>query len=198
MYPRASDRCSSSLEGMEFEYDIEIVTFVVSPAHAYFGRPKDGPAGDVVTISPEAVDIVADKGIRGDRFFGVRAHTEAAVTFLALEAWEAAAGEVDPLVARRNVVVRGLELDPLRGPEFSIDTGDGPVRFRGGRPAHPCSWMDAMAGDGVRKALIGRGGLRAQPLTSGRLRLGKATIATDVELDAARVAAQVTRAQPLR
>ncbi|UEA60067.1 molybdenum cofactor biosysynthesis protein [Gordonia otitidis] len=183
---------------MEFEYDIEIVTFVVSPAHAYFGRPKDGPAGDVVTISPEAVDIVADKGIRGDRFFGVRAHTEAAVTFLALEAWEVAAGEVDPVVARRNVVVRGLELDPLRGREFSIDTGDGPVRFRGGRPAHPCSWMDAMAGDGVRKALIGRGGLRAQPLTSGTLRLGTASIITDIELDAARAAAQVTRAQPLR
>ncbi|WP_461665979.1 molybdenum cofactor biosysynthesis protein [Gordonia sputi] len=182
---------------MEFEYDVEIVTFVVSPAHAYFGRPKDGPAADVPTETPSSIDIIADKGIRGDRFFGVRAHTEAAVTFLALEAWEAAAGDVDPVVARRNVVVRGLELDPLRGREFSVDTGDGPVRFRGGRPAHPCAWMDTMAGEGARKALIGRGGLRAQPLTSGTLRLGRASIVTDTELDAARAAAQVKRAQPL-
>lgn len=178
------------------EYPFEIVTLLRSPSHAYFGRPKDGPADDVETVTPDRVEIVADKGIVGDRFFGLRAHTEAAVTFLAIEAWRAAAGEVDPVVARRNIVVRGLELDPLRGREFEIDTGDGWIRFRGGRPAHPCVWMDTMAGTGTRKALIGRGGLRAQPLTSGVLSLGPATIRTDVELDAARSADQVRRAQP--
>ncbi|GAC67407.1 MOSC domain-containing protein [Gordonia soli] len=179
------------------QYRVEIVSLLVSPGHAYFGRPKDGPADSVETSTPDRVEIVADKGIRGDRFFGVRAHTEAAVTFLALEAWQAAAGAVDPAVARRNVVTRGLELDPLRGVEFEIDSGDGPVRFRGGRPAHPCSWMDTMAGDGVRKALIGRGGLRAQPLTSGVLRVGPAVVVTDVDLDPERAAEQVRRAQPL-
>ncbi|GAC53054.1 hypothetical protein [Gordonia amicalis] len=182
---------------MRYEYPCEIVTFVVSPKHAYFGRPKDGPADEVETHTPDTVEIVADKGIRGDRFFGVKAHTEAAVTFLALEAWTAAAGDVDPVSARRNVVVRGVELDPLRGREFELDTGPGPIRFRGGRPAHPCSWMDTVAGEGVRKALIGRGGLRAQPLTSGTLHIGPAVIVTDVELDAARAADQVKRAQPL-
>ncbi|MXP22738.1 molybdenum cofactor biosysynthesis protein [Gordonia sp. HNM0687] len=179
------------------EYRFLIVSLLVSPRHAYFGRPKDGPADEVMTSTPDQVEIVADKGIRGDRFFGVRAHTEAAVTFLALEAWQAAAGDIDPAVARRNVVVRGLELDPLRAQEFTVDTGDGPIRFRGGRPAHPCSWMDTVAGAGVRKALIGRGGLRAQPLTSGILRVGPAVITTDVELDATRAADQVKRAQPL-
>ncbi|TYQ09234.1 UNVERIFIED_ORG: hypothetical protein L601_004000000200 [Gordonia westfalica J30] len=182
---------------MGFEYPCEILTFVVSPKHAYFGRPKDGPADEVETLTPDSVEIVADKGIRGDRFFGVKAHTEAAVTFLAIEAWTAAAGNADPVLARRNVVVRGIELDPLRGREFELDTGSGPIRFRGGRPAHPCSWMDTVAGEGVRKALIGRGGLRAQPLTSGTLDLGPATIITDVELDATRAADQVKRAQPL-
>ncbi|MAU83996.1 molybdenum cofactor biosysynthesis protein [Gordonia sp. Z-3] len=180
------------------EYSFEIVSLLVSPAHAYFGRPKDGPAVLVQTSTPEQVEIVADKGIRGDRFFGVRAHTEAAVTFLALEAWQAAAGDVDPSVARRNVVVRGLELDPLRAHEFTINSGSGPIRFRGGRPAHPCSWMDTVAGEGVRKALIGRGGLRTQPLTSGVLHVGPAVLTADVDLDAARAADQVKRAQPLR
>ncbi|ASR02141.1 molybdenum cofactor biosysynthesis protein [Gordonia rubripertincta] len=182
---------------MGFEYPCEIHTFVVSPKHAYFGRPKDGPADEVETLTPDSVEIVADKGIRGDRFFGVKAHTEAAVTFLAIEAWAAAAGEADPVLARRNVVVRGVELDPLRGREFDLDTGSGPIRFRGGRPAHPCSWMDTVAGEGVRKALIGRGGLRAQPMTSGTLHVGPATIITDVELDATRSAVPVKRAQPL-
>lgn len=181
---------------MTHEYRFDIESFLVSPAHAYFGRAKDGPAADVTTRTPDAIELRADKGIVGDRFFGVRAHTEAAVTFLALEAWEAAAGDTDPVVARRNVMIRGLELDPLRGEEFEIDTGDGPVRFRGGRPAHPCIWMDSMAGDGTRKALIGRGGLRTQPLTSGVLRVGGAIIRCDVELDPTRAADQVRRAQP--
>lgn len=178
-------------------YPIEVVSLLVSPRHAYFGRPKDGAADDVETSHPASVEIVADKGIRGDRFFGVRAHTEAAVTFLALEAWEAAAADADPHLTRRNVMVRGLELDPLRGVEFTLDTGDGPIRFRGGRPAHPCSWMDTMAGDGTRKALIGRGGLRAQPLTDGTLRVGPGVVVADVDLDPARAADQVRRAQPI-
>ncbi len=186
---------------MRYEYPpCEIVTFVVSPPkHAYFGRPKDGPADEVETHTPDTVEIVADKGIRGDRFFGVKAHTEAAVTFLALEAWTAAAGDVDPPVsARRNVVVRGVELDRCAGgsssstpvPARSDSAAGVPhIRVRGWTPS---------PGEGVRKALIGRGGLRAQPLTSGgTLHIGPAVIVTDVELDAARAADQVKRAQPL-
>lgn len=187
---------------MTFEYRAEILQLLVSPAHAYFGRAKDGPAEDVSTSLVDHVDIVANKGIRGDRFFGVKAHTEAAVTFLAVEAWDAV-GEVlgvevpDTAVARRNIVVRGVELDPLRGLEFELDSGAGPVRFRGGRPAHPCIWMDKMVADGARKALIGRGGLRAQPLTDGLLRVGEVRMLSPVELDASKAADPVKRAQPL-
>ena len=172
-----------------------------APAHAYFGRSKDGPA-DVPTELPSSVEIVAHKGIRGDRFFGVKAHTEAAVSFLALEAWDAV-GDVlgvevpDPSVARRNVVVRGLELDPLRGLEFELDSGDGWIRFRGGRPAHPCAWMDRMVVDGARKALIGRGGLRVEPLSDGILRVGELLVRSPVELDASRAALPIRRAQPI-
>ncbi|SNS43663.1 molybdenum cofactor biosysynthesis protein [Rhodococcoides kyotonense] len=186
---------------MVFEYRAEILQLLVSPAHAYFGRSKDGPADDVRTDLVDRVDVVAGKGIRGDRFFGVKAHTEAAVTFLAVEAWEAV-GDVlatdmpDTAVARRNVVVRGLELDPLRGLEFELDSGDGPVRFRGGRPAHPCAWMDTMVVDGARKALIGRGGLRTEPLNDGILRVGNVIVRSPVELDASKAADQVKRAQP--
>ncbi|RRQ28115.1 molybdenum cofactor biosysynthesis protein [Rhodococcus sp. Eu-32] len=186
---------------MVFEYRADILQLLVSPAHAYFGRSKDGPADDVRTDLVERVEIVANKGIRGDRFFGVKAHTEAAVTFLAVEAWEAVGDALatempDTAVARRNIVVRGIELDPLRGVEFELDSGDGPVRFRGGRPAHPCAWMDSMIVDGARKALIGRGGLRAEPRTDGTLRTGPVIVRSPVELDASKAAAQVTRAQP--
>ncbi len=194
---------------MTFTYPLEILQLLVGPSHAYFGRSADGPA-DVPTLFPESVEVVEGKGIRGDRFFGVRAHTEAAVSFLAIEAWDAATtaaygatgkgeeGEKSAVsVARRNVVTRGLELDPLRGEDFALDTGDGPVRFRGGRPAHPCAWMDRMVVDGTRKALIGRGGLRAGVLGSGVLRVGPGVVISPVPLDAARAADAVRRAQPL-
>ncbi|WP_374116453.1 molybdenum cofactor biosysynthesis protein [Hoyosella sp. YIM 151337] len=185
-------------------YPIEIVQLLVSPAHAYFGRARDG-AADVETLLPESADCVAGKGVRGDRFFNVRAHTEAAVTFLAAEAWQAAwqhvhGGEnaVAPFeLARRNVVVRGVELDKLRGEDFTISCGESTVRFHGGRPAHPCSWMDTMVAPGMRKALIGRGGLRAGVVVSGTLRLGPALLRCDAQLDAARAAEPVMRAQPL-
>ncbi|MGB3773567.1 MAG: molybdenum cofactor biosysynthesis protein [Rhodococcus sp. (in: high G+C Gram-positive bacteria)] len=188
---------------MTYTYPIEIVQLLVSPSHAYFGRSKDGPA-DVDTRLPSSVEVVAGKGIRGDRFFGVKAHTEAAITFLALEAWDEAVGHAsggswdgDVSVARRNVAVRGLELDPLRGEDFVLDTGDGPVLLRGGRPAHPCAWMDRMVVDGTRKALIGRGGLRAAPISSGTLRVGSGVVISPVPLDASRAAESVRRAQPL-
>ena len=189
------------LGGVPFEYRAEIVQLLRAPAHAYFGRSKDGPA-EVPTDLPPSVEIVAHKGIRGDRFFGVKAHTEAAVSFLAVEAWDAVGdllgvGVPDPSVARRNVVVRGLELDPLRGLEFELDSGDGWINFRGGRPAHPCAWMDRMVADGARKALIGRGGLRAEPLSDGILRVGELTVRSPVELDASRAALSIRRAQPI-
>ncbi|OZC67033.1 molybdenum cofactor biosysynthesis protein [Rhodococcus sp. 06-470-2] len=186
---------------MLFEYRAEIVQLLRSPTHAYFGRSKDGPAKSATDL-PTSVEIVAHKGIRGDRFFGVKAHTEAAVSFLAVEAWEAV-GDVlgvdvpDPSVARRNVVVRGLELDPLRGLEFELDSGDGWIRFRGGRPAHPCAWMDRMVVDGARKALIGRGGLRVEPLSDGILRVGELLVRSPVELDPSRAALSIRRAQPI-
>lgn len=189
------------MDDVSFEYRAEILQLLRSGTHAYFGRSKDGPA-DVPTDLASSVEIVANKGIRGDRFFGVKAHTEAAVSFLAIEAWEAVGEQLqlpvpDPSVARRNIVVRGLELDPLRGLEFELDSGDGWVRFRGGRPAHPCVWMDTMIAAGARKALIGRGGLRAEPLSDGVLRLGAVAVRSLVELDASRAALPVKRAQPI-
>lgn len=52
---------------MDREYRFEVVTLLVSPGHAYFGRAKDGAAHGVRTDLVDAVEVVADKGIRGDR-----------------------------------------------------------------------------------------------------------------------------------
>ena len=124
-----------------------------------------------------------------------------AVSFFAAEALEAvedelglARGSLDPRLTRRNIVVRGIDLNALRHNTFSLDTGDGPVHFQAAGETSPCAWMDDRLAPGARDALRGRGGLRANPTTSGRLRIGPAVLSTDVEQDPARAGDRVRAA----
>jgi MOSC domain-containing protein YiiM len=99
---------------------------LVSPTHAYFGRAREG-AADVPTADAEQVQLVAGKGIAGDRFFGQAAHMDAAVTLIAVEALEAMAKELgvepfNPLLIRRNVVLREARLAPLIGHDFALES----------------------------------------------------------------------------
>lgn len=174
----------------EHRYDVEILHLLVSPQHAYFGRARDGAAA-VITLDAEKADVVAAKGIIGDRFFGKAAHMDAAVTLFSVEALEAIAAELgaepfDPLLTRRNVILRGAHLAPLVGEEFSLESGGDRVTLRGGRPAHPCAWMDRMLAPGAHAAMRGRGGVRCQPLSTGALHRGPAVLVSPVELDPGR------------
>jgi MOSC domain-containing protein YiiM len=175
---------------MSYEYDVEILHLLVSRAHAYFGRARDG-AADVATTDAEQAEVVAGKGIVGDRFFGKAAHMDAAVTLFAIESLEAIAAELgadpfDPLLPRRNVVLRGAELAPLIGQDFMLRSAAGSVEFHGGRHAHPCAWMDTVLAPGAHKAMRGRGGLRCRPLNNGILQRGPALLISPVPLDPAR------------
>ncbi|MFS8096643.1 MOSC domain-containing protein [Lentzea alba] len=155
---------------------IEIVALHVSAVHAFEGRPSDGPRPDPAPVSRDHVEVRAGLGIVGDRFFNHPAHHNAAVTLIAAESLDP--WPVDPLVARRNIVVRGFDVDSLaRGTVFSLDSGDGPVRFEVHRPANPCAWMDAVIAPGAFKALRGKGGIRCVPLDDGVLRVGEAALA---------------------
>ncbi|TWP54038.1 molybdenum cofactor biosysynthesis protein [Lentzea tibetensis] len=155
--------------------EVEIVALHVSPVHAYEGRPSDGPRPDPEPVSRDEVVVRAGLGIVGDRYFNHPAHRNAAVTFITAESL--APWPVDPLVARRNVVVREFDVDSLaRGTVFRLDSGDGPVRFEVHRPASPCAWMDTVIAPGAFKALRGKGGIRCVPLDDGVLRSGTAEL----------------------
>lgn len=169
----------------DVDLPVEIVALFASPVHAYEGRPGDGPRADPDGGLRTCLEIRAGYGVVGDRYAGHPAHRTAAVTVLAAESLDAVAtgpGLPDMAVMRRNIVVRGFPVDDLAarrgttGAVFSLDSGDGPVRFRAHRPANPCRWMDEVLGAGAFRALRGRGGVRCAPLDDGVLRTGPALL----------------------
>jgi hypothetical protein len=184
----------------------QVVALVVSPGHNYWFHARD-PADGVgphPTSHPRQVEVVAGAGIRGDRFFGKVSRLASSVSLLAAEAVDAvedelglARGTLDPRLARRNVVVRGIDLNALRGHPFALDSGDGPVWFTAAGETSPCAWMDDRLAPGARDALRGRGGLRAEPTSSGVLRVGTVRLVADVDTDPARAGDRVRRGHRL-
>jgi hypothetical protein len=157
--------------------DAEIVELFVSGIHRYEGRPANGPRSDESDASPRSITLRAGLGVVGDRYFGRRAHAHASVTVQAVEQLEALARELVVPVptlrqTRRTILLRGLDVDAMRGEVLTLDTGDGPVRLRINRPANPCAWMDEVIVPGAFRGLSGRGGMRCEPLDDGVLRLG--------------------------
>ena len=154
---------------------VTIEMLLASPLHRYEGRPSDGPLDPRGPELQSSVEVRAGLGIVGDRYFGHPAHRTASVTVMSIEAIERLGPGLDPADTRRNIIVRGLEIDGMRGEEFEL----GGIRFRAHRPANPCAWMDVALAPGAHRALRGRGGMRCEPLTSGTLTLGPTTALTE-------------------
>lgn len=136
--------------------------------------PKDGVPMETV----EAVRAVPGRGLEGDRYFlgiGAFSHKPSPkreVTLIELEAIEALQRDygiaIEPREARRNIVTRGVALNHLVGKEFSV----GGVRLRGIELCEPCSHLEGLTKPGVKQGLIHRGGLRAQILSEGVIKVG--------------------------
>jgi MOSC domain-containing protein YiiM len=163
-------------------FPVTIELLLASPHSRYEGRPSDGPLPPSGCETPGSIEIRAGLGVVGDRYFGRPAHARASVTLMAMESLDAVAatvgGPLDPAATRRNIMLRGFPVDELRGVEFSLDSGDGPVLFRANRPANPCAWMDVVLAPGAFRAMRSLGGIRCEPLSSGSLALGAAVLRT--------------------
>src|ERR1700675_1750851 len=121
--------------------------------------------------------LIPGVGLEGDRyalkqgtFFKPEPDFE--LTLIEAEAIEALGREYNveltPSEARRNIVTRDVPLNHLVGKEFVI----GDVRIRGIRLCEPCDHLERGRGKQVSKGLRHRGGLRAQILTQGTIRVG--------------------------
>ncbi len=147
-----------------------------------------------IFIAPEAeaemseraeVEAVAGGGLRGDRYFcenetgtfvrwspdedRVDGYDLTLIEREAIDAIERDADiELAPGEHRRNVETSGVALNHLV--EFRFRIGD--VVCRGNRLCEPCDHLRRLTKDGVREALVHRGGLRADIVEGGVIRSG--------------------------
>jgi MOSC domain-containing protein YiiM len=131
------------------------------------------PESSAPTEARETVEVVTGKGVRGDRKFREDgAGRGAALTLIEAEAVEAVAREYDVDVSladhRRNVTTRDAALNHLVGERFRV----GDVLCEGVLLCEPCTHLESLTEAGVREAFVHRGGLRADVLEGGRIRVG--------------------------
>ena len=149
--------------------------------------------------STKSVRAIPGKGLEGDRYFEAtgtysgRPGPAREITLIESEAIAAMARDnelaISPGDARRNVVTRGVPLNHLVGQEFLV----GDVRLRGIRLCEPCSHLEGLTRRGVLAGLIHRGGLRAQILVGGEIRVGDPIVPADAS--EVRAAAPLTSAE---
>ncbi|NHC23038.1 sulfurase [Nocardioides sp. IC4_145] len=119
-----------------------------------------------------AIEVVAGRGVVGDRWFGTR-HRHVSVQ--SAEALAEAAADlgrpVPPSATRRTVTVAGLDVPTEPGARLLVG-GEGGVLLEVVRVAAPCRIMETSMGPGGAAALRRRGGSIFRALSSGTIRLG--------------------------
>jgi MOSC domain-containing protein YiiM len=120
-------------------------------------------------------EVIAGLGLVGDRHGADGVHTsrkpETQITLIESESLDAAVRDCDfrlgPSDPRRNLLTRDVPLNHLVGREFWV----GEIRLRGIRLCEPCEHLQKLTRPGVREALAHRGGLRAEVLAGGLIKV---------------------------
>jgi MOSC domain-containing protein YiiM len=130
-------------------------------------------------VSLREVRAVAGEGLEGDRYFkktGTYSNIPGGgrqITLIELESVDALKRdlkiELDPAQTRRNIVTRDVPLNHLVGRQFRLGRE---VVLQGVRLCEPCSHLESLTLRGVREGLLHRGGLRADIISGGTIRVG--------------------------
>jgi len=131
------------------------------------------------------LELLAGQGVVGDRHFARADWAGQQLTLVEAEEIErfcAHGGRANDLsITRRNVVTRGIRLNQLVGRQFRL----GSCLLVGVETCEPCRTLglrlanEALSPPEVVKYWVGRGGLRADVLTSGLLACGDALTLVD-------------------
>lgn len=121
----------------------------------------------------DAVRALAGQGLEGDRHVTGKGTfpsglAGSALTLVEAEVCEAFEPRLGADDHRRNIVTRGIALNQLLGHAFKI----GDVPCRGMRLCEPCTVIERYAERPILRALVHRGGLRADILEDGEIRVG--------------------------
>jgi MOSC domain-containing protein YiiM len=134
--------------------------------------------GEPMTAVDQA-RAVAGRGLDGNRYYWPvdapapeKFGPDREITLIEAEAIEALRRDdgipFELAESRRNVVTRGVPLNHLVGRQFRV----GQATLRGIRLCEPCTHLESLTRPGVMKGLIHRGGLRAQIVEDGMIRVG--------------------------
>ena len=88
-------------------------------------------------------------------------HLQAVASFLGRK-------NIDPALVRRNIVVKGINLNSFPGQQISI--GEAILEMTG--YCHPCNRMEENLGKGGYNAMRGHGGITCRVLKGGKIRIG--------------------------
>jgi len=136
------------------------------------------PTGAAPMKSVTNAKAVAGRGLEGDRYYSKlgtysnQAGSGRDVTLIEIEAIDGLKRDyevqLDAGQSRRNIVTRGIALNHLVEQEFRI----GDVVLRGTRLCEPCAHMEKLTVKGAMRGLVHRGGLRAEIISGGSIRVG--------------------------
>lgn len=125
-------------------------------------------------------EVIADTrhGLIGDRYNGNSGRRQ--VTLLQYEHLANLESmlrkTIPPEILRRNLLIKGVNLLALKNCHFTIGT----AVFQMTGLCHPCSKMENKLGPGGYNAMRGHGGINAQVLQGGIIRIGdKLTVLND-------------------
>ena len=119
------------------------------------------------------VVATAGAGLEGDRYCAFGAAPETQLTLIQVEAIdefnEMLSTDLPVTAFRRNVITRGVDLNPLVDRIFTV----GEVQLRGVELCEPCAYLqNLLEVPGLLKQLAHKGGLRCEILGGGSIRPG--------------------------
>ena len=127
----------------------------------FFGAVDEGPLEGV-----SEVQVKTGAGIEGDRY------GDKDITLFEAEAIEGLKDdtgiELKPSEIRRNVMTRGVSLNDLLGHRIRVGEVEAVVT----ELCHPCSHLQGLTQPGVLRGLVNRGGLNADVIAGGTIRVG--------------------------
>jgi MOSC domain-containing protein YiiM len=139
------------------------------------------PAAEAPMVLVERAIARGGRGLEGDRYFDERGtfsnvhgrgYDLTLIEAEVLDSLELPDGRLAPEEARRNLITRGIDLNALVGKRFTV----GGVECLGQRLCEPCAHLErltAKAGKpGTLRALIHKGGLRADIVGDGEIVIG--------------------------